>query len=897
MSLIFLKSRDDTENEVHDPNLPYRWKNYFDMPLKIPPNAQVALVNGLLHEDNWGDVEGDDPIYCNIGASCLNMVYPVYYENNLNSWTDWLNQLGCAISSYQPNSNYDYTDRTENVVYGNLSQNLTPNRGCVWYKNNQSKSDIRFTQHNVVFDTFQQYFNALNTNRNVTYSNGQQIGDFLQMDGTNQARSIKYKNSYVDRASLPLGIDYPYATQINFATGWGTQSGSGNYNFNNTSNFYNTGWANNRASESWANIAGSMSQPAPAGANLDLLREEYVFAMLCTRSQIMRCVGTMTPSNDPAINKEFDGHQAIGSQGSGGYILHMHEPLDQALANRVYDLPYVGSANMVGFTGMLPCYFGAMPEEVLYGNDRTSAVESLKNHLENVDINVIVDYDDKMRAQSGRCRYVFGARVYPEGSTLRLQAEVLKADQTNSSCLDFSEYVEIGNALDLGRLAQGINTCTGGAGTNFAPAWAGAPKKIGTRNGPNTILIHFRFRWTSPYCLCLEFMLTDPATATSYSVVTDEPFAPAPANPQVGNPLTGWCMIANMKGDGGTTQDDYLIPTYFGGLNMVQYVAYGQTPAGPIPNGEGQGVAWKGYFFPKKGYNLGVPNVYGPNTSGLPNYPEYPENKTLSATNFNYPELRDKVWFQENVNNQGIGHFWDQSIRQKGNYTSPEIALYELEDVGWQPEEFDAQGRMKMPILMLVETPNEDTEGLELLQDINGIQMFDGVGPDFPFTEVGTQTGIIDLNSLSELLELNIDIDATGTDFEVYGVNGKHTLISTQRATNYHIQLLNLPIQSVNGCTSSMNKTIYVCSLVEGYKNQDTGYYTSFEVNPRELVWIDLNNYNPMELNDLNVLISDDDGIEADSLDRNTNLCVAFRAKPLRDEGYLPDNIPVVNKN
>ena len=60
-------------------------------------------------------------------------------------------------------------------------------------------------------------------------------------------------------------------------------------------------------------------------------------------------------------------------------------------------------------------------------------------------------------------------------------------------------------------------------------------------------------------------------------------------------------------------------------------------------------------------------------------------------------------------------------------------------------------------------------------------------------------------------------------------------------------------------------------------------------------LWIDLNNYGELNLNGIDVKITDDDNNEAKQLKGTTNLVIAFRQKPKRDEGYVPNNIPVVN--
>lgn len=55
-------------------------------------------------------------------------------------------------------------------------------------------------------------------------------------------------------------------------------------------------------------------------------------------------------------------------------------------------------------------------------------------------------------------------------------------------------------------------------------------------------------------------------------------------------------------------------------------------------------------------------------------------------------------------------------------------------------------------------------------------------------------------------------------------------------------------------------------------------------------MWIDLNNLETIELNRLDVLITDDNNIEQTSLGGSTEIVVMFRQK---EQGGLPNTIPV----
>ena len=137
------------------------------------------------------------------------------------------------------------------------------------------------------------------------------------------------------------------------------------------------------------------------------------------------------------------------------------------------------------------------------------------------------------------------------------------------------------------------------------------------------------------------------------------------------------------------------------------------------------------------------------------------------------------------------------------------------------------------------------------------------------------------------LLSKDVDVDYQ-TSFE--GIN---TIQLSDSAFSNHIQITNLPIQSQNGVVSSQNKLIYVVnSLGVNSVQTDTSYRIYNDTAP-VLLWVDLNNFQELNLNRLDILITDDANRPQKLLVGTTDVVLMFRQKPETAAGYLPNNIPV----
>ena len=126
---------------------------------------------------------------------------------------------------------------------------------------------------------------------------------------------------------------------------------------------------------------------------------------------------------------------------------------------------------------------------------------------------------------------------------------------------------------------------------------------------------------------------------------------------------------------------------------------------------------------------------------------------------------------------------------------------------------------------------------------------------------------------------------------EVQTISSVNKVQTSSLAFSNHIKITNLPIQSQNGVVSSQNKTIYVINSLCVGKTQDGEDYRFFcDTSPYPL-WIDLNNVGEMDINRLELLITDDKNIPQQLLIGDTDLTLQFRQKPSSQNGYVPTNI------
>ena len=83
-----------------------------------------------------------------------------------------------------------------------------------------------------------------------------------------------------------------------------------------------------------------------------------------------------------------------------------------------------------------------------------------------------------------------------------------------------------------------------------------------------------------------------------------------------------------------------------------------------------------------------------------------------------------------------------------------------------------------------------------------------------------------------------------------------------------------------------MNKTIYIINSLNVASNKPVGNndFKYGDIAPY-LVWIDLNNLGELNLNKIDVLITDDDNREQKKLKYDTDIVLMIREKPKSEEG------------
>lgn len=343
-----------------------------------------------------------------------------------------------------------------------------------------------------------------------------------------------------------------------------------------------------------------------------------------------------------------------------------------------------------------------------------------------------------------------------------------------------------------------------------------------------------RFRWSSPYCIAVEYCF-------QYLQETDLPFAPGTAG---GNPMTEWVLLYDMNQDP-AVNPQILIPGYFGDLTLVEY------PVGNLDE-----TCRKGFFDYRKSYRILA-------------------NQSL-ALDLDMTPLPSTSFYE----GRSLDELKTLCINTTGGGTTPTPRL-----VGLTPETFNADGISQKEV-SIVMNPVSSVGDLQLNQTLLGDEYFFLNSPDVHIGDVlGFEGAPTQLNN-------NI-IGPPAVPYVLYGVNGGHTIHLTERVNSLHIQLTNIAIQSQNGVRSTQNKTIAVVATQDAYiQNDPLNSNNIYNDTAPVINWIDLNNYNEIELNKIDVLITYDDNTEATSLENRSDVTIMFRQKPAApNPSYVPNTI------
>ena len=175
----------------------------------------------------------------------------------------------------------------------------------------------------------------------------------------------------------------------------------------------------------------------------------------------------------------------------------------------------------------------------------------------------------------------------------------------------------------------------------------------------------------------------------------------------------------------------------------------------------------------------------------------------------------------------------------------------------------------------------------EAFLDVKGFPLYN-VGEPQPLLEWGYIFGFTKRDSDQAVYNLNFD---PAGQTAIQSLEGELAIQTTNLVFSNHIQITNLPIQSQNGVANSQNKCVYVVNSLCVGNTHDTNSYRFFCDTAPQLLWIDLNNLGDIELNRLEVLITDDENKPQTQMLGATDITLMFRVKPSRDTGYLPNNI------
>ena len=879
MSLVFLKSADDKQDGRYNPNKPYRFSNYLTNPITIPKNAQVAYVSSQFSIDGNG-IPPDEPSWAETGENEVEVFeMPVQYrwistearttggwESIMNSWPLSANEFGMdgdispakyvpvSGDSDVPQANYGYRaayDETNNTC--SITTAIRP-----------------------ALDQFNLYFNCLRTNPSYLttgWASGPGATVPAGLNFTDKVDSkfqtdclLRSRNSPSGNTSFLGGNCFGYLV--------GAETNNGNARprvYAGGANYYNTGFATTGLDGN----GGLYQFGGPQGAAAPIMPfDEGRYACVMGTTGLKKSVGDITPSNN-AQQSNGGGHQQIGHLESGGYFVFTNTNLDQIVANAQYTIPV---STKEGFTGLAPQFMGlhSIPyvsqrgfDEAIKNGSSVEDAKQLDNQIDNflklVDLN---NSTSATTAEGADARYLIGVELLNEGAPpdVDLVARVKVLD-TIAGSITNSKYREIGTGdignhpgLSIRALSQGTNTaCI--PPFEFA---ASADYSINTYNttpGRTPASLFFRMRWVNKNQINVEFTLSVDGFAGTYNNATDEPYAPAPeyADPpdaDTADPRNKWCLLASMSVTDIQGDLEYFIPTFMGDMGYVHY------PIAASPDAREFRALVKGYFDPKltnrtfKNNNNGGGRQYAPYSSENPYFSGFDSLGTLIYNKGS--KLTDPTKTSQTLINAGYD--------------------------GTEPTSFNSIGMLEGEKKWLGSAINYPY-GTSAYRKING---FPAWLPNQPRIELAYVFGFLQRSDVPNpvVLPVNTIIAPIGSTNILAGAN---EINATNEAFSSHIQLTNLPIQSSNGVVSSVCKTIYIVNTLCASNVHDDSDYRYYCHTAPVPLWIDLNNLEEIQLNKIDVLVTQDNNTEQKNLNGESDIVIMFRSK---SEGTLPNAIP-----
>ena len=874
MSLVFLKSKNNETSAEGNPHTPSRFSNYFTQPLHLEPNSQVALVNTQFHAKEGAELEnGSQTLFTRIGNEYMNPIlqYPLK-DLYITNWEAYMNQIARAMNMVAIDGNFNHQlERVQtpaSITHGGKTSDFNPQAVFesgfnAWFSKNDKRTYLRCVQRDVNDNVFNQGFNCLGTNPSRTYGTYGVLPAGINLGSGDSEITLIDANCARTNSTI---ID---ATLGHAPTFFGIPSNSlqpqiaGGGIFDGAASFYNTQWACNKLSNSAIDYGRALTDfPSPFG-NADGLdnseiafnQESGAYAALIFNGAIKQYTGQGTPGATADLNG--GGHQFPSSADSGGYVVLCRDMVSKASAD-IYTPAAAVGATFEGRVGLTASCFGVHSMDFVNRYWGNTPFESRTNFLDNCDLMIS---DNRVIPRHAAARYILGVRYKWVGAApaLRLvaQAEMLDINVPAT----FSEYIEVGHPLDLQELAEGTNTAVQPP-TTFG---GGAKYDINITGGANIAKrLVWRFRWISPYQMTIEFMFEDGlATPSNYNIREDTPYLPAGTNT---DPNGNWCTLytMNLGGDNGVNGASYYFPSWHGGMCLIDY---------PTRNNQ--------YSYSKGFYDLRYQYRLKEGLSAI--------NGVTNAVDGNaLPALEQQQFFSG-------GDPFPAGDYDIINYTMCKDQTGAVADtpllVNTDPETFSSSGLSEKNIFWLVNSIDNLTDAQDWAAFGDGLNnappMFDVGEP--PLLNWGTEVGLIP-QGVGGILQFDEDIDNLGTPYEIYGHNPVTSLQVGNAGLTLHYQLTNLPISSQNGVVASTNKTIYVVNTrnedkqTNNAESANVGDWYAYE--PHEKLFVDLNNYSALDINRLDLLITNDNNVEAeDNLRYFTDVVLYFRQKPA-NQGY-----------
>jgi len=312
------------------------------------------------------------------------------------------------------------------------------------------------------------------------------------------------------------------------------------------------------------------------------------------------------------------------------------------------------------------------------------------------------------------------------------------------------------------------------------------------------------------------------------------------------DPRDKWCVLASMT----QLNNKYIIPSYLGDIGLVQY------PIASSPNTADLRFLHKGWYEPRETNRFYETN----NNGGGEQYAPFSPVNPFYDVDF-------------------VGTLvYDFNNPTDATHTSSNLII---SDYRGSIHSFNTDGILNSEVYFLsVPTKYRETD---YFLSMYGFNAFDVNQPN---TEAGYVLGF----RVPSDPDAKVELEEDAGDSALFSLVSENTIQPSEESFTNHIQLTNLPLISQNGVVSSVAKSIFIANTLCVQSTQDRGSYRFFCDRAPYPMWIDLNNLETIELNRLDVLITDDNNIEQTSLGGSTEIVVMFRQK---EQGGLPNTIPV----